>query len=175
MELGLQVPIQLLKVSGDKVFKSVGPLWFTYQFLDFLAARVGIGFPFEPSFEAKGLPLNIDILAKYKVMDALAIIGSLGFATPITFDKKYGSKALPILVGAQYTFVADFWGQLYTGYVYNLDNSDASAIPLALKLGYTIAGVPLDLGLNFEMANLAPKSGGAMDQKSLGIFATYLF
>jgi hypothetical protein len=176
MEVGLSFPILLLKPTGAKMFNSVGPVYFTYQFMDFLAVRAALDIPFEPKFEAKAMKLYIDLLAKYKLagVPGLALIGSVGVASNVTFDKKVQDKIIPILVGAQYTFIPDFWGQLVTGYGLDLDQSDFSFIPLALKVGYTIQG-NMDVGLNFTMNNLKPKVGGAMDSKSLGLFFTYAF
>jgi hypothetical protein len=174
LEVGLWFPIQLLKPEGAKMFNSVGPIYAEYQFMDFLAARLGFNIPFEPKFEAKSIELQLDVIAKYKVQDTLAIVGGAGIHSGITFDKKYAMRYIPIQVGAQYTFIPDFWGQLLTGYCYNLDSSDFNSIPLHVKVGYTLQG-NMDLALSFSLLNLAPKSGGAMDSKSLGFTFAYLF
>jgi len=174
LEVGAWIPLTILKESGAKMFNNVGPIYATYQFMDFLGARLGFDIPFEPKFEAKAIEVQLDILAKYKVQDALAIIGGLGIHSGLTFDKLYHARYIPIQVGAQYTFIPDFFGQLLTGYTYNLDSSDFNAIPLSIQLGYTIQG-NMDVGLNFFLPNLAPKSGSAMDAKSLGLFFSYLF
>jgi hypothetical protein len=172
LEVGLWFPLQLLKPEGAKILNSIGPIYAEYQFLDFLAARLAFDLPLEPKFDAKFIQFYLDFLAKYKLADNFALIGSLGFNANFGFDKGY--KSIPLFVGAQYTFIPDFWGQLLTGINYNLEGMDASSIPILIKLGYTLAG-NMDVGLNFALNNLNPPIGGAIDSKSFGVFFSYLF
>ena len=153
-----------------------------YAFLPFLGAELGILLPGE-KFGDNRLSLDIGIPFKYTIMPGLLSAHVrpdliLGFAKKDTLG---GGKAVQVKMFVDYGVTVNATESLYFdlssgfGQTFSPDLSGADRrIPLAITAGYTVIPA-LDVYLNFVFDNLAPKVGGAMDQKGIGLGARFRF
>lgn len=187
LELG--VDIDALHYAKDATGTNFGgaSIYTIWEFWKFLALYGDVHFPgngdFLDSFGDQLFGLTLGVTAKYTIIEhILATYG--GLFVDLGFAKEDFAGAMPqfnlaLAYGLTANAMQALWFDLNIKAIMELRPSvggfgDRLALPLTLTVGTTPID-PLDIYLAFEMSNLNPPTGGAIDNRVLWLGAAFRF